>query len=295
MIDFPGLPPPAIIEALDYETLLTERKVRLVAAAPEYLRAGIAAALQLESEPLTIELQQQAYTELLLRQRINEAAKASLLAYATGTDLDNRAADYGVSRLLITPADPYATPPAEAIWESDDRLRYRCLLALAGLTTTGSRGAYLFHAMTASANIRHAQVVTPEPGLVRVYLLDQRGDGVPERSLLDTVQAYLSAETRIPLCDTVEVVAGRPRTFTIVATIRFEDGAFTGTGGLQSARQRVQAMLDRRQKLGATVPLSDIYAALQVAGIASISLASPPGDIECVAGEYPRCLGIDLT
>jgi len=54
----------------------------------------------------------------------NEAAKSNLLAYAEKEDLDNKAADYDVARLLITPANPDAVPPVEAVWESDDRLGF---------------------------------------------------------------------------------------------------------------------------------------------------------------------------
>ncbi|NUV25651.1 hypothetical protein MS6204_04603 [Escherichia coli] len=44
--------------------------------------------LELESEPATKLLQENAYRELLLRQRINEAAQAVMVAYAMGGDLD---------------------------------------------------------------------------------------------------------------------------------------------------------------------------------------------------------------
>ncbi len=43
--------------------------------------------LELESEPATKLLQENAYRELLLRQRINEAAQAVMVAYAMGGDL----------------------------------------------------------------------------------------------------------------------------------------------------------------------------------------------------------------
>lgn len=300
MIDFSTLPAPAIVEVLDFETLLAERKARLIAAAPADLREGIAAALQLESEPLTIELQQQAYTELLLRQRINETAKASLLAYAEKEDLDNRAADYGVSRMLISPADTTTSPPTPAVWEEDSRLRNRCLLALEGMNTAGSRGAYLFHTMTAAADVLHAQVVCPEGGLVRVYIMDRRGNGIPDAALLEKVRSYLSAENRVPLCDTVETVTAQPKVFSITGTISFEDGASAATGGLTAARQRLDALLAAKRKLGtatepAQVPLSMIYAALQVTGVASVTLNEPVADIVCAPGEFPSCQSISLT
>ncbi|UGA38914.1 baseplate J/gp47 family protein [Chromobacterium haemolyticum] len=162
MIDLTQLPPPDVIEALDFfETLFQSRKARLLAAAPPDLRAGLAAALQLDSEPLTMLLQEFAYNELLQRQRINEAARASLLAYAAGADLDNRAADYGVQRLLLQPANPDAVPPTPAEWEDDAALRRRCQMALEGLSVAGSRGAYLFHTLSASADIADASVDSP--------------------------------------------------------------------------------------------------------------------------------------
>ena len=299
-IDFSSLPAPAIVEVLDFETLLARKTARLIAAAPADMREGIAAALQLESEPLTIELQQQAYTELLLRQRINETAKASLLAYAEKEDLDNRAADYGVNRMLISPADTTTSPPTPAVWEEDSRLRNRCLLALEGMNTAGSRGAYLFHTMTASADVMHAQVVNPEGGLVRVYIMDRRGNGIPDAALLETVRSYLSAENRVPLCDTVETVAAQPKVFSITGTISFEDGASAATGGLTAARQRLDALLAAKRKLGtatepAQVPLSMIYAALQVTGVARVTLDEPVADIVCASGEFPSCQSISLT
>ncbi len=48
--------------------------------------------LALESEPIVKNLQENTYREVLLRQRINEAAQAAMLAYAIGSDLDQLAA-----------------------------------------------------------------------------------------------------------------------------------------------------------------------------------------------------------
>jgi phage-related baseplate assembly protein len=294
-IDLTQLPAPQVIETLDFETLLAQRKQRLLAAAPTPLRDALAATLELESEPLTLLLQENAYTELILRQRINEAAKASLLAYASGTDLDNRAADYGVQRLLITPADPDANPPVEAEWESDDRLRTRCQMALEGLSVAGSRGAYLFHTLSASANVLDAQVDSSTPGTVQVYLLDARGDGIPDQALLDTVSRALSAETVRPLCDTVQVLAGQPTAFAVDAVLTFEPGGAAASGGLEAARARLDAMLRARRKLGGSVPLSALYAALQTAGVARVTLNAPAASIDCPVGAFPHCSAITLS
>ncbi|HGL9528168.1 TPA: baseplate protein, partial [Neisseria gonorrhoeae] len=89
------LPAPAAIEETDFEGIFARKKAALTALCPESIRETVAQTLELESEPLTIDLQQQAYQELLVRNRINEAVKANLLAYAQGSDLDHIAAQYG--------------------------------------------------------------------------------------------------------------------------------------------------------------------------------------------------------
>jgi phage-related baseplate assembly protein len=48
----------------------------------------------------------------MLRQRINDAARAVMPAYAVKADLDHIAALFGITRLTITPANrPPAPPP----------------------------------------------------------------------------------------------------------------------------------------------------------------------------------------
>lgn len=61
--------------------------------------------LTLESEPLVKLLEENAYRELIWRQRVNEAARAVMLACAAGNDLDVIGANYNTTRLIITPAD----------------------------------------------------------------------------------------------------------------------------------------------------------------------------------------------
>lgn len=76
------LPQPDVIEVLDFETILSERKAYFVSLYPADQQAAIATTLSLESEPITKLLQENAYRELILRQRINDAAVANMLAWA---------------------------------------------------------------------------------------------------------------------------------------------------------------------------------------------------------------------
>lgn len=294
-VDLSKLEPHDLVEALDFDTLLATRKEALIAQYPADEQDAIRRTLQLESEALTRLLRENVYRELIWRQRVNEAAKATMLAFAAGADLDHRAADYGVARLLITPADLDAVPPVPAVWEDDERLRYRCQLSLEGLTVAGSRGAYLFHTLSASANVQDAKVTSPEPGLVRVYIMDRRSIGAPDQALLDIVTSYLSAEDRIPLCDTVETTAGQSKAFAITADIEFKDGAVAAGGGLEAARQRLDAMLATQRKLGESVPRSLIDATLHAADVKRVTLLLPAADIDCADGEFPDCTAITLS
>lgn len=118
----------------DFETLLAERKAEFVALHPKDEQEAVMRTLELESEPVTKLLQENAYRELLLRQRINEAAQAVMVAYAMGGDLDQLAANYNVKRLTVTPADDDAVPPVAAVMESDEALRLRVPAAFEGLS-----------------------------------------------------------------------------------------------------------------------------------------------------------------
>ena len=122
-LDLSLLPGPDVVEPLEYESVLATRKAELLTACPVDMQPAVAAVLALESEPLTILLQENALRELTWRQRVNEAARAVLVATAVKADLDNLAARHNVSRLLVSPGDPTAYPPVDPIYEEDDDLR----------------------------------------------------------------------------------------------------------------------------------------------------------------------------
>lgn len=103
VIDLSQLPAPDVVETLDFETILAERKATLISLYPEDEQEAVARTLTLESEPLVKYLEENAYREVILRQRINEAAKAGMVAYAIKNDLDQLAANNNVERTVITP------------------------------------------------------------------------------------------------------------------------------------------------------------------------------------------------
>lgn len=103
MIDISKLTAPKIIEELDYETILNSYKAKLIELLPSWT------ASVLESDPANKILEVAAYREMLLRQRVNEAARAVMVAFASGSDLDHLAAFYPEERL----AGAKATYPAK--------------------------------------------------------------------------------------------------------------------------------------------------------------------------------------
>lgn len=289
-VDLTQLPPPSVVEPLDFETILAERKAALVSYYPADQQAAIAATLELESEPLNKLLQENAYREVILRARVNDAAKQTLLAFASGTTLDYVVAEYNIVRLLVTPGDPAANPPIDPVYESDDRLRRRGQMAFEGLTTAGSINAYKFHALSASAEVADVAVDSPTPGTVRVTLLSPAGQ--PSADTLNRVTQALSAEDVRPLCDLVAVEPVQIKPYAVDATLNT-----IGLGKAQAIVAATDAMAKAAAayyRVGATVPLSAIYAALHQPGIDSVTLRAPLTDVTCSAQQAAQLTTITL-
>ncbi|MCE0875965.1 baseplate J/gp47 family protein [Pseudomonas monteilii] len=327
MIDLSLLPAPDIIEMLDFETILEARKARFVSLYPIEEQPAVAARLALESDPVVKMLEENAYRELILRQRVNDAAKASLLAYANGADLDNRAADYGVQRLTIRAADPDAVPPVPAVMESDEALRYRTRLSLEALSVAGSSGAYEYHALSSSAELVHVSVDSPRfagvevpvaikaqlpagaivvvctydaglpnplPGDVSLAVLARPDSAVPGAQLVSTVLKALSAEDVRPVTDRPRAQVGIPTDFNVEAVLWVEEGPDPDVV-LATARASLDATIETARRLEGQLPVSAIYAALHVTGINRVDLVKPVEGVVCDKRHYPRATSIALT
>lgn len=87
IVDLNQLAATDVVEVLDYESILSERKATLVSLYPEEQQEAVARTLTLKSEPIVKLLQENAYREVIWRQRVNEAARAVMLGYAAGTGI----------------------------------------------------------------------------------------------------------------------------------------------------------------------------------------------------------------
>ncbi|MBZ0127150.1 MAG: baseplate J/gp47 family protein [Rhodocyclaceae bacterium] len=294
-VDLSLLPPPKVIEALSYEAILAERKAYYISLHPPEQQAGIAALLELESEPIVKLLEENAYRETLLRARYNDEARALLLAFATGADLDHIGATYyDEARLLITPEDLDATPPVAAVWESDDDYRYRLSLKPESYSVAGPRDAFEFHALSADGQVKSAKPSTPHGGTTEVFILSRTGNGVPDQALIDTVETALNDETIRPLSEEVLVSPATVIQYTLEIALTLFPGA-SGEVALAEANARLAAFAAAHHRLNADVIKSAIDAAAHVAGVKKVVIVSPAADIDCGLGQAPYCTGITVT
>ncbi|KFD24664.1 baseplate assembly protein [Yokenella regensburgei] len=284
-VDLAQLPPPQIIEALDFEVILADVKAVMIAAFPDEQQASVAAALKLESEPLTILAQVIAYRELMLRQRINEGAAACMLSHSVSTDLDNLAGNLNTERLVRIPA----TETTDAEMESDTALRLRAQSAFEGLSVAGPTGAYEYFAKSASGKVADARATSPSPAVVVVSILSTEGDGTASDELIATVNDTLSADDKRPVADRLTVQSAEIVNYEIDALLYLYPGP-ESEPILSAADDALRAWLAEQGKIGRDVARSAIMAALHVQGVQRVVLLNPPEDIVIDDTQAARCI-----
>jgi len=288
LIDLSRLPPPEVVETLDYETILARRKARYLSYFPADEQPAVAATLALESEPAVKLLQENAYLELVLRQRINDAARARMLAFAKGGDLEHIAALFGVERLTVTPANPETDAPA--VMEDDESLCERVQLAPHGFSVAGPTAAYESHARAVDGSILDVAVSRPEPGEILLTILARDGDGTAAPALCEAVTAALSDETLRPLNDTVRAKSAQIVRYRVQAKLVTYRGFDTGIL-LDAARARLATYVARMRRIRRAIPESGLKAALHVEGVERVVLLEPAAGVAIGTTQAAYCVG----
>lgn len=290
-VDLSSLAAPEILEALSFEDILAAVRADFVERHP-----AAADVIDLESEPIVKLLEEIAYRELLLRARYNDEAQALLLAFASGTDLDHIGATYyrGEARLLITPANPAAVPPVEAVYETDDAFRYRLSLKPTSYSVAGPRDAFKFHALSADGQVKDASPTTPYGGTTEVFVLSRSGDGTPDPALIATVLTALNVETVRPLSEEVLVSPAAIVNYAIEIQLTIFPGPSEEVV-LNTVNANLAAFADAHHKIDADIIHSAIDAAAHVSGVKKVAIVSPAADVVCSAGQAPYCTGITVT
>ncbi len=301
-VDISLLVPPDVVEPLDFEATLAELKADLIERFPD-----CAEVLDLESEPLTYLLETIAYSKVNDRSRINDAARAVMLAYATGADLDHIGANYDTPRLS---------------GESDARFRNRIQQAYHRLAAAGPAAAYKQHAMSVSSDVIDVDVFSESPGQVAVCVLArkqaavedltaaQRSTGIslfgaPEGGgayavaesdslILRAVLATLNGESVRPLTDSVVVRSPEILTFGVNAVIEVLQGPDPQL--IKTRREAsVRAHLSSIQRIGYDVTRAGLIAALVEPGVKNVRLTDPAIDMICGHGQMAACTSISIA
>ena len=321
-IDLSQYPAPEVLEALEYEEIFDEIVQHFLDQFPEDeveaaeksipTRAKAELLMQIEGNLVVKSLQAYAYHATRMRARVNDAAKATMLAYATGTDLDNLAAFYMVQRKEN---------------ETDTELRDRLILAVDGFSTAGPIGAYRFHGISAADAIKDVSVEAPTfervdldpalqaqlpagsfviravedaglsepmPGDVAVTVLSREGDGTASSETLENVLTALNHEDVRPLTDRPRARSASVNTYSVSARI-WCYGSVDSNLVIAAAEDAVRSYADEMHRLGYDVTISGLHRALHQPGVQRAEIITPAATIVNSDREASFCTGVALT
>ena len=292
-VDFSQLLPPSLITELSYEAIFTKRKESFISLYDASEQQAVRELLQRESEPVVKLLQENAYLEMLYQAKCNADARSLLLAYAEKSDLDHLAlTEYGLTRLVVTPANNTVIPPIDTVYESDERLRERCLLSFDGMNTAGSANAYRYFALSADGRVDGIKVRSDE---ANPYLLDivitqvDSLNGEASVELITAVQKALDPDHVRPVCDRPTVKASSATNYQIEAQLYVGKNAEDALL-LEAANIRLDKYIKNAQKNGESIYRSAIFAALHVDGIQRVVITSPVNDLVMDSYHHPFCI-----
>lgn len=268
--DLASLPTPAVIETLSFETIFSELQAEFQSRYPDY-------SALLASDPAVKLLEVAAYREVLLRNRINVAAKASLLAFATSSDLDHLAAFYGVTRLMD---------------ETDEGLRLRTRQRIIGFANAGGAAHYRYWALSASPEVADVEVDSPEPGRVRISVLAKGEEQTVSNAVLDAVRAVVLRDDIRVLTDTVEVVPAELIPVTVTARIWLYPD--TPMAAFEAIEARFKEAFAAQSGLGWDLTPSWVIGELQRPGVHKVELLAPSTDIRANANQAVRLIHLNL-
>lgn len=294
-VDFNLLPKPNFVDEVDYEQILAERKEYLISLFPEEEQATVRIQLSRESDPLHKYLQENAYREMILRNRTNQKALATLLAFAKGSDLDVWGANFDVSRLIISSANNTVTPPTPAVYEGDEDFRYRIQKKLDALSTAGPESSYEYHTLSADGRVADVKCSSPAPAhaLLTILQRDTENNASTEE-LNNIVKNYVSAEKKRPTGDRVIVQSAEIINYEIEAVLVTKNVPETDPV-LVAAQANALAYTKEPKRIGKGVFFSDLYSILKVSGVERVELISPSAEIHLTSFQAASCSGIRVS
>jgi phage-related baseplate assembly protein len=272
-IDLSKLPSPEILFQLDYDALLAELIAQFRVTFPDWQA--------LPSDPVLKAFEISATARLNDRQAFNERSKQSLVAYASGSNLDHLAANLLITRLPN---------------ESDDNLRARVVLSPEGYSTAGPEMAYVFHAKSAHSEISDVRASSPEAGKVVVAVLPIVDHAATLPNILAAVNTAVNSETVRPMTDWVETQAATLIDYDIEVILTPYLGPDTSIV-LSAAQTGAQTYVNNVRKIGHDVTHSMVTAAVGVPGVqkSQVLINGQVQDLVISETECGNCTGITIT
>lgn len=288
VVDLSALPRPNVLEELDFEATYQEKLAQF--------REGMGSAwtAALESDPVLKLLEVAAYSKVTNRARINDAARAVLLAFARKGDLDHVCAGLGVRRLTVVAANPNAVPPVEAVMEDDESLRARGQMAFERLSVAGPRSAYKAHALAADGRVADVSAESPAPCEVLVTVLSRLEDGTADADLLQVVREALSAEDVRPLGDRLTVASAEIVPYQVDARLYVYPGPEAEVIAA-AASASLESYITTQRRIGRDIRRSALFAALHVSGVQRVELIEPGEDVVIAFTQAAYCTGFSVS
>ncbi|WP_150467409.1 baseplate J/gp47 family protein [Francisella sp. SYW-9] len=271
--DLSKLPLPDAISKVSYDDNLSALLKQFKTLTPDW-------DVYLASDPVVKIFESCAYLLTLKDQQRNDQIQAVLISSSSGDDLDNLGALFSVAR---------------AKDEKDDRYRQRILGALSLLSSAGIAKAYETLALQADSDVEYAVAYDddkqPAKAFITIQSLSSK-DGSASADLVKKVNDYLNSPDRKPLGADVIVSGVDVIDYQIKAEIKIENDA-DETIVKKTISNNLLSLTNQKKRIGAEIALSEIYASMNIEGVAVVtSLSSPTQNIYTSNQELPYCTSI---
>ncbi len=269
--DLSSFPAPEVIQTLDAEDIIARMAADMVGRYPD-----LEGVIDLESEPVRKLIEVFAFREIMVRTRVNDAARANLLAFAAKNDLDHLGVFYDVTRMA---------------GELDAPFKRRIILAIMGRSTGGTEPRYRAVALGASTQVADAVVYREGTSpVVNVAVYSTTNGGVADASLLTLVRTALNAPAVRMVSDTIVVRSAAFTTVNIVGDVwllpETSDVLITpveptaaNPNGDSPLAAGLRSAWAKESGLGFDMIREWIAARLMVSGVQKAAVVSPVADV----------------
>ncbi len=160
--------------------------------------------------------------------------------------------------------------------EDDESLKERFYLAPSGYSVAGSEAGYEYWTKAYNTGITDVLVTSPEPCVVKIYVLLEGGQ-IPEELFLEGLEAYLEDGNIRPLTDQVSVNAPDQQEYSVQVTYYISK---TNTSNAVSIQSKVQQAVEnyiawQSEKIGRDINPDVLIQNMVSAGAKRVEVTSP--------------------